>query len=221
MIPENLPTLLASSQRPAEDGAGELVSSDFNNFLTLLTTQLQNQDPLQPIDSTEFVAQLAAFSSVEQQVRGNDLLETITDMIGAGATSIYAGWIGREVADAGGRLIPDGETLTLVVPSEPGATSVEAVMRGADGTVLARTPLAQGSDGTLPSDFTRAGNGQTVSIALEYRNRDGLVADRAARIALPVVAVEGGAESARLIRADGLALDPNDVASIASGDARP
>ena len=45
-----------------------VISSDFQTFLTMLTTQLQNQDPLNPVESSDFAVQLATFSGVEQQV---------------------------------------------------------------------------------------------------------------------------------------------------------
>ena len=49
------------------------ISSDFNTFLRMLTVQMQNQDPLNPIDSADYAVQLATFSGVEQQVRTNQL----------------------------------------------------------------------------------------------------------------------------------------------------
>ena len=52
---------------------------DFQTFLKLLTAQMRHQDPLEPLDSTQFVAQLAAFSSVEQQIETNTKLETINE----------------------------------------------------------------------------------------------------------------------------------------------
>ncbi|VAW04118.1 Flagellar basal-body rod modification protein FlgD, partial [hydrothermal vent metagenome] len=75
---------------------------DFQNFLTLLTAQLRNQDPLSPADSTEFVAQLASFSSVEQLVRANGQLETISSAITGGGIDQYADWIGRSAEAPGG-----------------------------------------------------------------------------------------------------------------------
>ena len=53
------------------------LSADFETFLIMLTTQLQNQDPLNPLDSQDFAVQLATFSGVEQQVRTNELLESL------------------------------------------------------------------------------------------------------------------------------------------------
>lgn len=83
-----------------EKDAKGTIDSDFNTFLTLLTTQLQNQDPLKPMESTEFVAQLASFSSVEQQIRTNDQLERIFEALGGASPAGLASWIGKEVRAA-------------------------------------------------------------------------------------------------------------------------
>lgn len=74
-----------------------VLNSDFNTFLKMLTTQMKNQDPLNPIDSSEYAAQLAAFSSVEQQVVTNDLLENVLSQLGSSRLSDLSGWIGREI----------------------------------------------------------------------------------------------------------------------------
>ena len=55
-----------------------VIGSDFDTFLKLLTTQMKNQDPLNPIDSTDYATQLATFSGVEQQTRTNQLLESLS-----------------------------------------------------------------------------------------------------------------------------------------------
>lgn len=64
-----------SNDAAGKNAATNSLNGDFETFLRLLTTQLQNQDPLDPTNSTEFVAQLANFSSVEQQVQTNTKLE--------------------------------------------------------------------------------------------------------------------------------------------------
>ena len=65
--------LPATSTAPSSAGssAGLQRANDFNSFLTLLTTQLQNQDPLAPMDSTQFTEQLALFTNVEQTIAAN------------------------------------------------------------------------------------------------------------------------------------------------------
>ena len=73
-----------------------MISSDFQTFLEMLTAQMTNQDPLNPIDSSDYAVQLATFSSVEQQVLTNDLLNhLISQMTDTGITQL-AGWVGME-----------------------------------------------------------------------------------------------------------------------------
>jgi flagellar basal-body rod modification protein FlgD len=60
------------------------VSEQFTQFLKLLTAQVQNQDPLTPLDSTQFVQQLATFSGLEQQVQTNAVLGEILSVLREG-----------------------------------------------------------------------------------------------------------------------------------------
>lgn len=89
----------ARSTNPASDSPD--TTGDFETFLTLLTTQLRNQDPLKPVESTEFVAQLASFSAVEQQVQSNEKLESILEALANGSTGGLAQWIGQQVRNPG------------------------------------------------------------------------------------------------------------------------
>ena len=61
--------------------ATQTVGEEFSTFLTLLTAQIKNQDPLAPLDSTQFVEQLATFSNLELQAKGNATLENIANML--------------------------------------------------------------------------------------------------------------------------------------------
>lgn len=74
------------------------IGEEYNSFLKLLTAQLRNQDPLAPLDSTQFVEQLATFSSLEQDVKSNSSL----DVIAAKMSDLYAiaasQWIGQTVS---------------------------------------------------------------------------------------------------------------------------
>ncbi|PHR91179.1 MAG: hypothetical protein COA69_11695 [Robiginitomaculum sp.] len=69
----------------ADTGGGTFDSlsqgEDFNTFLTLLTAQVKNQDPLAPLDSTQFVQQLATFSGLELQAKGNQALSFIASLL--------------------------------------------------------------------------------------------------------------------------------------------
>lgn len=87
--------------QPAANNNGVL-TSDFETFLKMLTVQMQNQDPLNPVESTEYATQLATFSSVEQQVRTNDLLQAMMVQVGAMGMAQLAGWVGMEARAATG-----------------------------------------------------------------------------------------------------------------------
>jgi flagellar basal-body rod modification protein FlgD len=82
------------------------IAGNFQTFLKLLTTQLQYQDPMSPMDSNEFTAQLVQFAGVEQSIATNKNLENLVNFALANATSAAVGYLGREVT-AG------GETATL------------------------------------------------------------------------------------------------------------
>jgi flagellar basal-body rod modification protein FlgD len=72
------------------------LATDFDDFLTLLTTQLQNQDPLDPMDSSQFTQQLVAFTGVEQQIQTNQNLETLADLSRLNNIGGIASYLGNE-----------------------------------------------------------------------------------------------------------------------------
>lgn len=117
---------------PAADAAGDdsatMITSDFETFLTMLTTQMENQDPLNPIESTDFAVQLATFSGVEQQVQTNDLLEAMMSQFSSGGMSEYATWVGME-ARAVTAAAFDGDPVTLYPEPSANAEAVEIVVR--------------------------------------------------------------------------------------------
>lgn len=87
---------LANSLSPSLSSSVN-VNDQFNTFIKLLTTQMRNQDPLNPTDSTQFVEQLATFSTLEQQVRSNDTLENISSLINDLNSMVASDWLGQPV----------------------------------------------------------------------------------------------------------------------------
>lgn len=129
----------AAAAKPS--GKGAPLSGDFETFLKLLTTQLNNQDPLNPTDSTEFVAQIAQFSAVEQQVKTNETLETILSALGGEGLGALSPWLGASV-ETTGALRYDGETpVALSVDPEPAATNAFLTVRTQDGLIVSRKPV--------------------------------------------------------------------------------
>jgi flagellar basal-body rod modification protein FlgD len=82
-------------------GAGStMLASNFETFLTLLTSQLKNQDPLSPVDSNQFTAQLTQMAGVEQQLLTNDLLKGMLEAQGGGGLASAATNIGKDATAA-------------------------------------------------------------------------------------------------------------------------
>ncbi|MCW8836716.1 MAG: flagellar hook assembly protein FlgD [Rhodospirillales bacterium] len=81
------------------------LAKDLNHFLTLLTTQLQHQDPLEPMDATEFTAQLVQFASVEQQIYQNTNLEKLINLQSASQLGNIVNYVGL-AAEVEGQELP-------------------------------------------------------------------------------------------------------------------
>lgn len=126
----------AAKPAPRADRAA-VPASDFQTFLTLLTAQMRNQDPLKPMESTEFVAQLASFSAVEQQIRSNDRLDRIAEALGGGSQAGIAQWIGREVRAPVAASF-QGLPVEVEVTPRSGAEGAVLVVTNAAGHEVAR-----------------------------------------------------------------------------------
>jgi flagellar basal-body rod modification protein FlgD len=92
-------TTLPSGYIPSTTSATSKSSVDYQSFLKLLIAQMKNQDPTSPMESTEYVAQIAAFSQVEQSVQMNQKLD---QMMSASSWSEASALIGRTVTSADG-----------------------------------------------------------------------------------------------------------------------
>src|SRR3546814_4600244 len=85
----------AAASSSAASSAATSLAGDFNTFLTLLTTQLKNQDPTSPMDSNEFTQQLVQFSQVEQQIDMNKNLETMISLMQSQQNSSNLNYVGK------------------------------------------------------------------------------------------------------------------------------
>ncbi|HWL06051.1 MAG TPA: flagellar hook capping FlgD N-terminal domain-containing protein [Xanthobacteraceae bacterium] len=77
--------------------SAQTLASNFTTFLQLLTTQLKNQNPLDPLDTNQFTQQLVQFAQVEQQMKGNDLLSTMTLLQNASLATGALNFVGAKV----------------------------------------------------------------------------------------------------------------------------
>ncbi|MFK7945590.1 MAG: flagellar hook assembly protein FlgD [Paracoccaceae bacterium] len=208
------------SETPEDNRAA--AASDFDSFLTLLTAQLRNQDPLSPLESTEFVAQLATFSAVEQQIVTNDRIEALTEQSFAGDIASFANWIGNEISLQDGTFRANGEEVSFAVPRVAGADTVRASVISADGTELAAFDInASNGDEGLWDGLDQSGStlsGQNVRIQLEYREDGAVLSTLAAEVPRLVTGLRGTPGGLVLDLADGGEAAPENVGRIASPD---
>ena len=116
------------------------LSSDFETFLQMLTTQARFQDPLDPVSSSDYAAQLAQFSMVEQQVFTNEQLTALAGAMGGNTISSMANWVGLE-ARAVTSAAFSGQPITVSTGAAAGADLTELVVYDAGGTERARFTL--------------------------------------------------------------------------------
>jgi flagellar basal-body rod modification protein FlgD len=132
------------------------IANNFQTFLTLLTTQLQNQNPLDPLDTNQFTAQLVQFAGVEQQLRQNDQLSTLISLQKTAQSTQALGYVGYTVAVDGSKAAYDGTNsaaLTLDAPND--TTATVTITNSAGQTVFSGNyPMSKGK-----ATFTWDGKG--------------------------------------------------------------
>lgn len=136
----NTPALSNSAVTAAQNGTnvsggGTSIANNFDQFLTLLTTQLKNQNPLDPLDTNQFTQQLVQFAGVEQQLKQN---ETLTALLGVskattGASAI--GFVGQSVtADGAATQLKEGKAEWKLNASKGGTATI--TIKDANGKVV-------------------------------------------------------------------------------------
>lgn len=200
-------TIPAAPPTAAAAPAQGVISTDFDTFLTMLTTQMKNQDPLNPMDSGDLAMQLATFSGVEQQVLTNDLLSSLGAQMGTTAMADLAGWVGMEARV----LAPaqyEGQPVTVLPKPDTLADKAELVVFDKTGAEVQRITIAVSDDPYQWSGYGPTGvplpDGQ-YSFAVDSYAEGSFLNRQPAEIYAPVseiriengatmVVLEGGAE---------------------------
>lgn len=152
------------------------IGEEFNSFIKLLTAQMRHQDPLAPLDSTQFVEQLATFSALEQQVRSNSSLDIIATMMND-MTGLLAGqWLGQTVQIEASTLPYTGEAVNFRVNAPVGTESQVLTVKNSSGEVVWTETLDPDADlkswnGQL-MDGATAANGETYTFTIDVYNAD-------------------------------------------------
>ncbi|MBB5692754.1 flagellar hook assembly protein FlgD [Muricoccus pecuniae] len=130
----------------ASAGARTQLAGNFDNFLTLLTTQLKNQSPTDPLDTNQMTAQLVQFSSVEQQIAMNKNLEQMVSLQQAAQLTAAAPMLGQRVEVEGDTLPLQDGSATLRLPAAGNARTARVAVLDSSGKTLREAQVTLGTE---------------------------------------------------------------------------
>ena len=147
------------------------LSDNYDTFLILLTAQLQNQDPLAPMDSTQFTQQLVQFSQVEQQIRTNDQLEGLSDQYKAASAGAALSYLGKDAIIEADETYLSGGAANWAYKLDAAADDVTIKIKDSRGRTIFTDTGDRGAgehlftwDGTTDAGGTAANGVYTMSI---------------------------------------------------------
>ena len=202
---------------PTKAASKAAVSADFDTFLKMMTTQMKNQDPLNPIDSSDYAVQLATFSGVEQQTKTNQLLEGLTSQFGVLGMAQLAAWVGQEARSAAPVYLGD-DPVTISYQPKTQADRAVLVVKNAQDQVVSRedVSLEGGSYQWLGADA--AGNplpNGIYRLSLEnYSGEQQLGDATAVESYAKILEARGGANGPTLVLAGGVEVAATDVTAL-------
>lgn len=211
-----IPAIPSNAASPAAAN----ITSDFDTFLRMLTTQMQNQDPLNPIDSSDYAVQLATFSGVEQQTRTNQLLSGLAEQFNMMGMTQLAGWVGNDARTSGPVQFAGAPVAYSTTPDQRADRSV-LVVTDAGGRVVARDDIAPGtasgdwSGTSITGAQLPAGR---YALSIEHSRAGDLIGTSAVETYARILEVRGGIGGNRLILSGGIEVAAADVTALRSAN---
>ena len=120
----------------SSDSSLSSIGDTFDSFLTLLTQQMKNQDPLKPMDATQFTTQLVQFTQVEQQIRQNQNLEAMIVLQHSTLVSSMVSYLGKTVDTKGEAVYLSSDTADISYTMPEGAAKVQIQISDDTGNVV-------------------------------------------------------------------------------------
>jgi flagellar basal-body rod modification protein FlgD len=201
------------------------LAQSFDTFLSLLTTQLKNQDPLSPMDSTQFTQQLVAMTGVEQQLAANDLLKTLVGNTNASVASAV-GLIGKQVdANTADAQLANGKAVwTYNLPTNAADVKIE-VLDSNGNTVKTTAPdptQNTAGDHTFTwdgvGDNGRAQQDGTYTLRITAKDANGNVVNATPRVSGIVTGVEE-LNGQAVVTVNGLKIPLSDLTAVTNAPA--
>jgi flagellar basal-body rod modification protein FlgD len=151
----------SSSAAASSALASQQIAGNFQSFLQLLTVQLQNQNPLSPLDTNQFTQQLVEFAGVQQQLNTNDSLATLVSLQQTAQSTQALGFVGKTAVVNGNTAaltssngatwqlsVPTTSTVDISITASNGQTVFSGTFNATAGNNQPFTWNGQGSDGT-------------------------------------------------------------------------
>lgn len=214
-ISSTTPSAFGATSATAEAATAE-ISSDFNTFLRMLTVQMQNQDPLNPIESSDYAVQLATFSGVEQQVRTNDLLRSLAGQMGATGMTQLAGWVGKEARAVAPALL-SGQPISILPSVAESADAAQMIVRDVSGSEVQRFDIPLSNEPVTWAGVTTDGYPYPpglYSFHVTSYEGDATLETRQAAVYSTVTEVRTENGEAKLILQGGTAVSASDVTAL-------
>ncbi|MCK1739366.1 flagellar biosynthesis protein FlgD [Bradyrhizobium sp. 139] len=150
----------SSSSSSLGSNTSATLAGNFQTFLTLLTTQLQNQNPLDPLDTNQFTQQLVQFAGVEQQLKTNDSLSQLVTLQQTTQATQALGFVGKTA-------VVDGTTATMSQSSAtwhlnvPSSATVDISVANSTGQTVFTGKYTAGAGSDIPFTWNGQGNDGT------------------------------------------------------------
>ncbi|WP_417308387.1 flagellar hook assembly protein FlgD [Devosia sp.] len=195
---------VSAGSTSALSGTRQSIAQNFDTFLSLLTTQLKHQNPLDPLDTNQFTQQLVQFTGVEQQLKTNEFLEAMMLSTQNANNSEAVGYVGKVVTASGAKSeLIDGEAVWHFGVDK--AANITATVRDADGnTVFVKQGNVEQGESVFKWDGIGSDGRQkpdgSYSISIEARDGDGRFVNVATEMTGEVTGVDfTGSEPVLLI----------------------
>ena len=199
----------------------------FETFLKLLVTQLENQDPLNPMDSTQFTEQMATFSQLEQQMESNSYLAQLAEANDYSAQNLAVSYIGREALVPAGPemttadvdVLAEGEGASFAYNLDGAAANAKITIRNSEGEIVAEVDgtTASGINGLTWDGKDNDGNAVeagTYTIDIDAKDADGEIVRHRLYTYGKIAAVSAEGGDIRLATVDGRDIDFNEVLQV-------
>ncbi|MCK0150074.1 hypothetical protein MWU54_08590 [Marivita sp. S6314] len=188
---------------------------DFETFLRMLTTQIQNQDPLSPMEAEQFASQLATFTMVEQQTLANQKLEVLVNELAGGEPLYASSLLGREVLHAGAFEFSGGP-ITFEVDEAGLGPDVRLRIIDSLGNLVAEADTNAGAQKVIWNGQDSDGHAVSAGVLVGelWRVSDNQKLDAPVYTSAVVEEVRFGGAEPQLLLSDGTVINESGVAKL-------